>query len=74
MVADLKRRGLKFSHADLGDSDKMQPGDPVYAVGTPYGLTRTVTRGIIMSITTMPTSPATAAQAPLSPSCVARTS
>ena len=46
-LTDLKRRGLKFSHADLGDSDKMQPGDPVFAVGTPYGLTRTVTRGII---------------------------
>ncbi len=46
-LTDLKRRGLKFSHADLGDSEKMQPGDPVYAVGTPYGLTRTVTRGII---------------------------
>ncbi len=46
-LTDLKRRGLKFSHADLGDSDKMEPGDPVYAVGTPYGLTRTVTRGII---------------------------
>ena len=46
-LTDLKRRGLKFSHADLGDSEKIQPGDPVYAVGTPYGLTRTVTRGII---------------------------
>lgn len=44
---DAKRRGLTFSHADLGDSDKMEPGETVYAVGTPYGLTRTVTRGII---------------------------
>ena len=46
-LAELKRRGLTFTHADLGDSDALSPGDPVYAVGTPYGLTRTVTRGII---------------------------
>jgi serine protease Do len=46
-LTDLKRRGLKFAHADLGDSDRMEPGETVYAVGTPYGLTRTVTRGII---------------------------
>ncbi|MEI6862582.1 MAG: trypsin-like peptidase domain-containing protein, partial [Verrucomicrobiota bacterium] len=46
-LTELKRRGLKFSHADLGNSDKMEPGDIVFAVGTPYGLTRTVTRGII---------------------------
>jgi serine protease Do len=43
----VKRRGLKFSHADLGESGKLYPGQEVYAVGTPHGLTRTVTRGII---------------------------
>ena len=43
----VKRRGLKFTHAEFGDSDKLFPGETVYAVGTPYGLTRTVTRGII---------------------------
>ena len=46
-VADAKRRGLKFATAEFGDSDKLYPGQTVYAVGTPYGLTRTVTRGII---------------------------
>jgi serine protease Do len=44
---EVRRRGLKFAHAELGDSDKLFPGETVYAVGTPYGLTRTVTRGII---------------------------
>ncbi len=44
---DVKRRGLKFAHADFGDSDKLFSGQTVYAVGTPYGLERTVTRGII---------------------------
>jgi serine protease Do len=46
-VADAKRRGLKFTHAEFGDSTATFPGQVVYAVGTPHGLTRTVTRGII---------------------------
>ncbi len=46
-LAEVKRRGLKFSHAALGNSDKLYPGQEVFAVGTPHGLTRTVTRGII---------------------------
>lgn len=44
---EIRRRGLKFSHAKLGRSDQLRPGATVYAVGTPFGLTRTVTRGII---------------------------
>jgi serine protease Do len=44
---DAKRRGLVFKHAEFGDSDKLYVGETVYAVGTPHGLTRTVTRGII---------------------------
>ncbi len=46
-LAEVKRRSLKFAHADLGDSDGLFPGETVLAVGTPYGLSRTVTRGII---------------------------
>jgi serine protease Do len=46
-LADAKRRGLTFKHAEFGDSDKLFVGETVYAVGTPHGLTRTVTRGII---------------------------
>lgn len=46
-LAEIKRRGLKFRHADFGESDKLFPGQTVYAVGTPHGLERTVTRGII---------------------------
>ncbi len=44
---DAKRRGLSFKHAEFGDSDKLYVGETVFAVGTPHGLTRTVTRGII---------------------------
>jgi len=46
-LADVRRRGLKFTHAEFGDSTKLYVGQTVYAVGTPFGLTRTATRGII---------------------------
>lgn len=46
-LAEVKRRRLSFSRAEFGDSDKLVPGETVYAVGTPHGLARTVTRGII---------------------------
>ncbi|MEO6876802.1 MAG: trypsin-like peptidase domain-containing protein [Opitutaceae bacterium] len=46
-LAEVKRRGLKFTHADFGNSDDLFVGQTVYAVGTPFGLTRTATRGII---------------------------
>jgi serine protease Do len=36
-----------FNHARLGDSDKMQVGDWVIAVGSPFGLHFSVTQGIV---------------------------
>ncbi len=44
---DVRRRHLAFAHAEFGDSERLFPGETVYAVGTPYGLARTVTKGII---------------------------
>ncbi|PTY07056.1 peptidase S1 [Opitutaceae bacterium EW11] len=46
-MEEVRRRGLVFAHARFGDSDDLFPGETVYAVGTPHGLARTVTRGII---------------------------
>lgn len=46
-LSQLQERDLEFSHAEFGNSDNLHPGQTVYAVGTPNGLTRTVTRGII---------------------------
>lgn len=40
-------RNLRFSTASFGSSAELYAGQPVLAVGTPNGLTRTVTKGII---------------------------
>ena len=44
---DLKRRHLTFEFASLGDSSKVLLGQPAMALGTPHGLKRTLTHGII---------------------------
>jgi serine protease Do len=43
----IRRKGIAFSHAQLGDSDSLRPGQDVMAIGTPYGLARTCTLGIV---------------------------
>ena len=46
-LAEIQRRKLTFRAASFGDSGKLEVGETVFAVGTPFGLTRTATRGII---------------------------
>src|SRR6266498_1229195 len=41
----------------LGDSDQIKVGDPVVAIGNPFGLDRTVTAGIVSAIQRAITSP-----------------
>jgi len=44
---EVRRRKLSFTSAEFGDTAELYSGQTVFAVGTPYGLTRTITRGII---------------------------
>jgi S1-C subfamily serine protease len=46
-VAVLKIGVPKPPVAPLGSSDMLRPGDVVLAIGTPFGLTQTVTQGVI---------------------------
>ena len=46
-MKEIHKRHLHFSWASLGNSRSVQLGQAVLAIGTPYGLSRTVTRGII---------------------------
>jgi len=41
----------KLQPAVLGDSDKVQPGQIVFALGSPYGLASTFTMGIVSAVT-----------------------
>ncbi len=44
---EIRRKNLTFEVAPLGKSSEVVLGQPVMAVGTPYGLSRTITAGII---------------------------
>ncbi len=44
---EVKLKKCTFEFAELGQSDDLQPGQDVMAVGTPFGLARTMTLGIV---------------------------
>ncbi len=41
----------KFSHVSVGDADNLSVGERVFAIGSPLGLERTVTEGIVSTKT-----------------------
>jgi len=41
----------KFAHVELGDADALAVGERVFAIGSPMGLERTVTEGIVSTAT-----------------------
>jgi len=44
---EVKQKGLTYEHASLGDSSQVEEGDSVLAIGSPFGLSRSISRGII---------------------------
>jgi serine protease Do len=49
-LAVLKISGENFPVVDLGDSDKVIPGQFAIAIGNPYGLDHTTTQGIVSAV------------------------
>jgi len=49
-VLRIGNRGDRFAAIDLGDSDALQVGDVVLAIGNPFGVGQTVTHGIVSAV------------------------
>ena len=44
---EIKNRKIEFKFAPLGESNTLIPGQDVMAIGTPFGLARTMTLGVV---------------------------
>jgi len=44
---EIREKGLSFNYATFGDSDRIAEGDSVLAIGSPFGLSRSISSGII---------------------------
>jgi len=51
-IAVIKAHGINFKTVALGDSDRLQVGDEVVAIGSPLSLESTVSNGIVSGIRT----------------------
>ncbi len=49
-VLRIKDRGERFPAIELGNSDELQVGDYVLAIGNPFGVGQTVTHGIVSAL------------------------
>ncbi len=56
-VLRIPTEGLTLHPLPLGDSGKAQVGDPVLAIGNPFGLERTLTTGVVSALQRQITAP-----------------
>jgi S1-C subfamily serine protease len=56
-LLEVETDGLKLSPLQLGDSKTAQVGDPVLAIGNPFGLDRTLTTGVVSALQRQITAP-----------------
>ncbi len=49
-VLRLRARGERFPTIEIGDSDRLEVGDLVLAIGNPFGVGQTVTQGIVSAL------------------------
>jgi putative serine protease PepD len=56
-VLRIPTEGVTLHPLALGDSSKAQVGDPVLAIGNPFGLDRTLTTGVVSALQRQITSP-----------------
>ncbi|HEY8303637.1 MAG TPA: trypsin-like peptidase domain-containing protein [Solirubrobacteraceae bacterium] len=56
-VLSIPTEGITLHALALGDSAKAQVGDPVLAIGNPFGLERTLTTGVVSALQRQITSP-----------------
>ena len=56
-VIKIDPSGLNLHPLTLADSSSVGVGDPVYAIGNPYGLDQTLTRGIVSALNRQISSP-----------------
>ncbi len=60
-VLHIESSGLTLRPLQLADSNRVQVGDPAYAIGNPFGLDWTLTTGVISALNRQITSPSGAA-------------
>lgn len=47
---EVERKGIDFTYAELGEPNSLVPGQDVIAIGTPFGLARTMSKGIVSNV------------------------
>ena len=47
---EVRRKGVDFQYAELAEAETLVPGQDVIAIGTPFGLARTMSKGIVSNV------------------------